>query len=131
MDAKVSEIVRFAEGITGKDDLLVFLTADHGIDIGDYYDFIGHGASLYDVETNVPLIARYPGYFKRGITDTGSRSMTDIFPTVMEILGLDFKGYADVKIQGRSLIAAGNKGDKRKQHGSHVGSQLQAFSCTV
>jgi len=65
---------------------LVAITSDHGETLMNR-GWIGHGNSLYDEETRVPLLIRLPG------STTGSRvarpvSNTDLYGTLLDAVGL-------------------------------------------
>lgn len=76
------------------DDTLVIFTTDHGL------AFPGAKATLYDRGLGVMLIMRGPGGFLGGRVNDALVSHLDIYPTVMELAGLDPPGF----LQGRSLL---------------------------
>lgn len=60
LDGKLRETLNGFEQRSARDDLSVFLTADHGEEFLDH-GHIGHGQSLYDELVHVPLVASVPG----------------------------------------------------------------------
>lgn len=81
-----------AEGLA--DDTLVIFTTDHGL------AFPGAKASLYDRGLGVMLIMRGPGGFLGGRVNDALVSHLDIYPTVMELAGIEAPGF----LQGCSLL---------------------------
>lgn len=84
---------------------LVVLTTDHGEEF-DERGYIGHGHELFNEAINVPLILKYPKDFSRS-PEAGSIveetvSLVDLFPTILDVLGLEV-GH---EIEGRSLLAS-------------------------
>ncbi len=105
---------------------LVVLTADHGEEFGDHGGF-EHGHSLYGELVRVPLLVWGPG------VEPGRRvepvSLIDVFPTVLDALGLP----APDGLPGRSLKAllAGGAGPadrtliaERTLYGAHRESAI-------
>jgi arylsulfatase A-like enzyme len=85
------------------DRTLLFITSDHGENVGDH-GLMSHAYSLHDTLIRVPLIVRYPDAFPRGEEIASQVQLTDIVPTVLDVLQLD---RPDVRqeLQGLSLIA--------------------------
>jgi len=83
---------------------IIIITSDHG----ENFDFIKeddkpegiHGSSLYDSELLVPLIIGGADVFKGGNVIQNQVSTVDIFPTIVDYLGLS----VDEDIRGRSLM---------------------------
>ena len=65
---------------------------------------MSHAYSLHDTLIHVPLIVRYPAVFPPGQRVTKQVQLTDLFPTVLDVLGL---GALEVRqeLQGVSLLA--------------------------
>jgi len=78
---------------------LVVLTADHGESLGEHGEST-HAFFVYDATTHVPLIIRTPwGLNGRSQTQVAA---VDIFPTVLDLLGLP----PQAEIDGHSLVRA-------------------------
>ncbi len=77
-------------------DSVVILTADHGEEFGDHGGF-EHGHTLYNELVRIPLVVWGPGM--RPGRRAEPVSLIDIFPTVVELLGLP----ALEGLPGRSL----------------------------
>ena len=71
-------------GVT--DRTLVVVTSDHGEGLGDHGEAV-HGYFIYETTLHVPLVIRGPGVKPGTAIDAVTRSV-DLFPTVMEMLGL-------------------------------------------
>src|SRR5215211_6450133 len=80
------------EGIA--DDTLVIFTTDHGV------PFPGAKATLSDRGIGVLLIMRGPAGFHGGRVSEALVSQIDIYPTICELVGLDYPDF----LQGRSIL---------------------------
>jgi arylsulfatase A-like enzyme len=80
------------------DGTLVVVTSDHGEGLGDH-GHVGHISQLYDSLLHVPLILTWPGRLPEGVTVDEPVSLVDLFPTVVELLGLP----GPTAVAGRSL----------------------------
>src|SRR5262245_7906408 len=82
---------------------LLIITSDHGENIGDH-GLMSHAYSLHDTLIHVPLIVRYPACFPPGQRVTQQVQLTDLFPTLLDVVGLDVP-YVRQELQGVSLLA--------------------------
>jgi membrane-anchored protein YejM (alkaline phosphatase superfamily) len=78
---------------------LVVLLADHGEQFGEH-GLTLHGNSLYDELLHVPLIMRAPGLVPAGLRADMPVDMTDVMPTVLDLLQLPPAQWTN----GRSLV---------------------------
>jgi arylsulfatase A-like enzyme len=75
------------------DDSLIILTSDHGEELFDHGGF-SHGYTLHEEALRVPLYVKLPR--QREARVVASRvSVMDIYPTVLEVLGIPVKGPLD------------------------------------
>ncbi len=82
------------------DNTVVIITSDHGENIGDHNQ-MGHVFSLYETTTKIPLIIYYPPLFSPNTKDYEPTQLTDIFPTLLRIAGIDTVQYPS---QGRDML---------------------------
>jgi arylsulfatase A-like enzyme len=115
--------VRFVDHYLGKlfaglkelelwENTVIIVTADHGESIGEH-GLWDHGHSLYIEQVSVPLIISYPAKFNGGIAVEALVETVDIFPTVLDLVGLNTETY----ISGRSLrgyLQAESKEEKKE-----------------
>jgi arylsulfatase A-like enzyme/tetratricopeptide (TPR) repeat protein len=88
-----------ANGLERKTVLVVM--GDHGEGLGSHGEG-SHGYFVYDYAMHVPLLVVTPFAELRGIRVDSQVSAVDVFPTVLELCGLDTAR----KVQGRSLLPA-------------------------
>ena len=81
------------------DDTLVVLTADHGEEFLEHGG-VAHGQTLYREVLRVPLLVRLPGGAQGGTRVDRVVRQVDIFPTVLDLLGLPPRPWLD----GTSLV---------------------------
>jgi arylsulfatase A-like enzyme len=101
------EIGRFVLRLTElgvlKDSLLV-ITADHGEGLGEH-DELTHGYYCFDSTTHIPLIMHGAPGAKQGTRVPGVVRNYDLAPTLVELMGLDGKGFVK-QMHGVSLTPA-------------------------
>lgn len=93
---ETDEIGTFLEGLqqTGRfDGALIVVTADHGEELFEHGGF-SHGYSLHGEVLRVPLWVKLPGQTSAR-TSTDPALLTDILPTILDVLGVDPGGTFD------------------------------------
>lgn len=97
MIARYDGDIRYVDDVVGRilagldarglrDRTLVVLTSDHGEEFYDHRNW-GHGQSVYEELTHVPLILRYPRVFPSGRRDARPVMSVDLMPTVLQLAG--------------------------------------------
>ena len=100
----------------------VIVTADHAEAFGQHGRYL-HNSTVYDEMIHVPLIVRPAA--DRGSVDTRRLSDTvDIFPTVLDLLGLERPPRA---LQGRSIFAPELAGTRKFVLSCSTGLELTAL----
>ncbi|MFH1689168.1 MAG: sulfatase [Candidatus Eisenbacteria bacterium] len=82
------------------DDTVLMVTSDHGENIGDHAH-MDHVFTLFETTTKIPLIVHQPELFPAGLTKDVPVQLTDVFPTVLEIAGVDIDDFPS---HGYSLL---------------------------
>ncbi|HEY7159715.1 MAG TPA: sulfatase, partial [Acidobacteriota bacterium] len=85
------------QGVANKTILII--ASDHGETIGEH-QFLDHGHNLYQEQVHVPLLFYNSGLFSGGRKITEKVQLIDVYPTLLEFVGLK----ADSGIQGHSLL---------------------------
>ena len=84
------------------DNTLVVFTSDNGFMFGEHGGVVGKDLP-YPAATRVPLLARWPGHFRRERTNTKFVTNIDVATTMLEAAGLRRE------TDGRSLLARGRR----------------------
>ncbi|MDG3004780.1 sulfatase [Paludisphaera mucosa] len=100
LDRRIGELFDELERRGALDDTLVILTSDHGEGLGEH-DLIGHGRSLYDQETRVPLLVFLPHGARGGQSIGAPVSLRDVPATVLDVLGLDPSAFPGASLARR------------------------------
>src|SRR6185295_10396321 len=79
-------------------DTALVVTADHGEGLGDHGETL-HGFFVYQSTLRVPFFVRAPGVVA-GLRLSGTVGLVDLFPTVLDLLGLP---PTPDRMAGRSL----------------------------
>ncbi len=90
LDGKVKRLLGMLDGWGARHETAVLVTADHGDELMDHHS-IGHGHTLYDELTHVPLIAQIPGR-STGVRHTAPVSHVDLADTITDIAGIASDG---------------------------------------
>ncbi len=81
------------------DNTIVIVLSDHGEEFWEHGGFL-HGKTLYEEMLRVPFLVKMPRNAYAGEIRTGIVSMTDIAPTLVELLGLPPQPH----FQGESFV---------------------------
>ena len=106
-DYIVGKLVEYLKKYGIYDRCMLIITADHGEALGDHNQ-VAHGHSVYEELIRVPLIVRMPGGESRRVQRVVG--LIDLFPTFVEVFGLDSDTS---KLDGHSLaplLAGGEAG---------------------
>jgi arylsulfatase A-like enzyme len=97
VDAQLGKVLDALENSEYRDNTYIVLFSDHGFHLGEKERFAK--SSLWKDGSNVPLIITGPGISRGQICDKPVQ-LLDIYPTLLELTGLD----ADPKLEGNSLV---------------------------
>ncbi len=89
------------------DNTLIIFTTDHGELLGDYNSF--GKRSMHNSCARIPLIARFPGRFKRDSKCSTPTSLVDVFPTILGATGIDSD---PLNLDGRDLASVQSMKDR-------------------
>lgn len=121
-DREVGRLLESLEAGGLADDTLVIFHADHGESLGEQ-GYIGHGVILNDATMRIPLIVRYPPEVRAGVRIATTARNVDIFPTVLEAVGLPLPAESS----GRSLLPLLEKGPRGWLRGFLDGEEPIAY----
>jgi len=93
------------------EETIVIYTSDHGDFVGNHgmVEKAAAGQNVYEDILNIPLIIRYPGNKQKGKRSAELVSLVDIYPTLVELLGLKMPELR-YPLQGQSLAGLLLKG---------------------
>jgi len=105
IDHCVGEILKALEEAGLEDETIVIYTSDHGDFAGNHgmVEKAAAGQNVYEDILNIPLIIRYPGNKENGKHIGELVSLVDIYPTLVELLGLKVPKLK-YPYQGESLV---------------------------
>ena len=101
VDEMIGKLVTVLKEMDLYDNTLICFTSDHGEGLGDHEEKT-HAIFIYDATLHVPLIFRYPGKIAPGQVIPQEVCLTDIFPTILDLLGSPYNG----RVQGIPLLKA-------------------------
>lgn len=98
-DQVVGQLLNLLRELGVYQESLVVLFSDHGEGLGDHGEE-EHGLFLYREALEVPLILKLPGNQRAGETVQGPAQLVDVYPTVLDVLGIE----APEGLAGASLL---------------------------
>ena len=102
-DYCVEQMVRALESKGQWEKTLFVIASDHGENLGEH-GLLEHQLCLYETLLRVPLLIHYPGGHGPHGEDPRLTQLTDLFPTVLRVAGVDGPAGGH---QGRCLLDAG------------------------
>ena len=94
MDSAIGDLIKGLEATGRMDDTLVVAAGDHGEGLGEHGEQ-QHGVFLYEYALHVPLFMAWKGKIPAGRRIAGLCCLTDIAPTVLDLMGLPVPEGAD------------------------------------
>jgi arylsulfatase len=112
MDHLIGEILKTLDEAGITEETIVIYTTDHGDFVGNHgmVEKTAAGQNVYEDILNVPLIIKYPGNKQNGKRNAELVSLVDIFPTLVDLLGLEMPELKH-PLQGLSLAKSLTKGE--------------------
>ncbi|MFW6107579.1 MAG: sulfatase [bacterium] len=108
VDESIGRILDELGSLGLADDTVVLFFSDHGDMLGD------HGLSQkgcpYEAAVRVPLLLRWPGRAAAGRVCDDLVGLTDVLPTLVEQLGLEYPESEHGALPGASLLGAAGGG---------------------
>jgi len=98
VDDQVGRIIDALEESGQLDNTIIIFTSDHGETLGDH-GLIMKGCRFYEGLVRVPLIWSWKGHFGKDVRTDALVELTDIVPTLLDVVGLDIPDY----VTGQSL----------------------------
>lgn len=104
-DKVINDLLVFLseEGLLEK--TLIVIASDHGEAFGEHLGE-GHARKVYREETHVPFILSFPFRLQPGLVVVDPTSNIDIWPTLLELLGLPGLGEVDGVSRMPDILAA-------------------------
>jgi arylsulfatase A-like enzyme len=87
VDSQVGRVLRALDGFDLTRNTLVIVVSDHGEEFFEHGS-LGHRHNLHEESVRIPMVLRLPGVLPAGAAVRGPVSLTDIVPTVLEIVGI-------------------------------------------
>lgn len=96
-DKIIGDLIKSVEELGLKDDTIIILTSDHG-EMGGSHGLRHKGPFMYRENLNIPLVIHHPDG-KAGISSNALFSAIDLVPTLIGLVGEDYK-MSDKRLKG-------------------------------
>jgi arylsulfatase A-like enzyme len=93
-DVAVGRVLQALERTGALDATFLAVVGDHGEGRGDHGES-AHGLFAYDSTLRIPFLLRYPDGWRAGTRSDEVVSVVDVFPTLLDALGLEAPGAVD------------------------------------
>ncbi len=130
MDAQVGKVMAELERLDLRKNTVVILLGDHGWKIGEYGAWCKHSNS--EIDANIPfIVSRETSYADRksGVESDALIEAVDLFPTMVDLCGLDIDGK-----DGKSIVPLTDKPKMKWDEAAYSlyprGKDVMGFSCT-
>jgi len=113
VDSVIGELVKDLDRSDLRDHTILIVTSDHGenlVEHSRFNSFFRHGLLTYQTETRVPFLISSPGLLEAGLRVSEPASQLDIFPTLVDLLGLK----TSLRFDGKSLYPVLSGKDKQE-----------------
>jgi len=128
MDRSIGAVLDKLDELKLSDNTVVILISDNGGHPGYTRNtpLRGGKSMLYEGGVRVPMIVRWPGKTKPGTVCDVTSDIADIYPTLMEIAGVDYSDFkADKTTDGESLKPL--VGDLENSKGAYGRNEFYQF----
>ena len=115
VDDQLGRILKALDATDQRANTLVIFTSDHGEALGDH-GLVLKGARFYEGLVRVPLIFNAPGGVASGVRSPALVELTDLAPTLLDLLGRP----VPETMQGKSLAPILTGTRDPMQHRQHV-----------
>lgn len=115
IDDQIGRIITTLEETNQLDNTIILFMSDHGETLGDH-GLIQKGCRFYEGLVRVPMIWSWSGNFAENLQSSALVELTDIVPTLLDIIGLDIPNY----MIGQSLLPILTGEESPKTHRQYV-----------
>ncbi len=98
-DKQIGELYKELGTLKLLDRSIIIITSDHGESLGEHNNYFVHGNQVYEDTCKIPLIINLPGEHRIKKIN-GLVSIMDLFPTILDFLGIE----NNMSIDGVSLV---------------------------
>ncbi|MEO6521547.1 MAG: sulfatase [Mucilaginibacter sp.] len=106
VDAQVGRIINYLKQSKLDNNTIVVFMADHGNCLGKHDEISKN--NIYEESIRIPFIVNWKGHIKPNLDNKVLMGMTDVYPTLLELVGLKAKTPAD--LDGKSMATYIAKG---------------------
>lgn len=106
MDKSLGDIIRNVDRLGISDNTLIVFMSDNGQpkQATRNRPLRGHKLTPYEGGVRVPMIVKWPGEIDSGVNSKDYIIIEDIFPTFLEVAGIDFKDKVIQHVDGVSFV---------------------------
>ena len=106
MDKSLGDLMAALTRLGVADDTIILFMSDNGShsQCPPNLPLRGHKLTPYEGGTRVPMLAKWPGVVKSGTTCGSPIIIEDIFPTILELAGVEWRGRTIQTVDGVGFV---------------------------
>lgn len=106
MDQSLGDLMATFERLGITDNTIILFLSDNGSpsQCPPNLPLRGHKLTPYEGGTRVPMLAKWPGVVKPGTTNRNPVVIEDLFPSILELAGVSWRGKTIQTVDGISLV---------------------------
>lgn len=101
IDEQIGRLLDYLEDSGEIDNTVIIFSSDHGQTLGSHGGLTDKGWHHFEETHRIPLIIRLPGEQHKGKVINDLVSLTDLYPTILELAG---RNLDEKQVHGQSLI---------------------------
>ncbi|MEO5948761.1 MAG: sulfatase [Chitinophagaceae bacterium] len=113
VDEQMGRIIQGLKDAGELDNTIVIVTADHGNCLGKHDEISKN--NIYEPSINIPFIIYWKGKILPGVDSKYLGSLTDIFPTILDLVGLKREIPSDIDGMSYADYFTNRKGELPKE----------------
>jgi arylsulfatase A-like enzyme len=102
LDGQLAALFEGLEARGFLENTVTLLVSDHGENLYQHDGYLDHSMVVYETVMRIPALLELPG--RAGTRVGGIASITDLMPTLLDLVGVELPAVASQAVAGRSLV---------------------------
>jgi len=125
LDGQLAALFEGLEARGFLENTVTLLVSDHGENLYQHDGYLDHSMVVYETVMRIPALLELPG---RAGTRLGAiASITDLMPTLLDLLGVELPAVASQAVSGRSLVRVIESGGAATGHREFVACETNDY----
>jgi arylsulfatase A-like enzyme len=125
LDGQLAALFEGLEARGFLENTVTLLVSDHGENLYQHDGYLDHSMVVYETVMRIPALLELPG--RAGTRVGGIASITDLMPTLLDLVGVELPAAASQAVAGRSLVPMIEAGDTAGDHREFVACETNDY----